>query len=389
MTLYLYLISTAYVGISLGFMLFKHATMLIETKKRMQEERIDYEPTIAIIVPCYNENEDDLTKCLYSCLINNYEKKVVYAINDGSTNNTKQVLKKIYKIHPELIVINSRKNQGKKEAMYKAIKKTKEQIIVCVDSDTIVHNGDSIRELVKPFNNTKVNAVSGNTRATNHKTNWLTKMQAGRYALAYDLEKSGQSLYGSVTCCPGCYSAYRRISVNKVLSKWRKQTVLGVNTSYGDDRSLTRLILVTGGEVAYAPNAVAYTNVPEQITSFVKQQVRWKRSFFTEHYFLAADINKIRYMARVELVWFTFVWFFGLLAKAILIYSLYAGFITLSQTLLLYASFSLVHYAYVIIRYPGVLGLWGAAYTFLNDITIEWLTLYSLFTLKETRWGTR
>ncbi len=386
------MLGVTYVALSVGFMSFKAVTAIANIKQRIKESnnKKKFTPKVSIIVPAYNENQNDLKKCLDSCLLNDYPNKELWCINDGSTDGTAEFLNNYKKKNPLINVINLKQNVGKKEAMYKAIVRAKGTYLIMVDSDSIIKDGNSIRELVKPFRNKKVDAVSGMTYATNEHKNALTKMQAGRYALAFEIEKAGQATYGGVTCCPGCYSAYRKTAVLPVLKEWLAHTVFGVKTSYGDDRSLTRLMLHNGGEVRYSSEAVAYTNVPEKLHGFVKQQIRWKRSFFSEHYLLAKGWKQLKPISRVELVWFMVIWCGGFAAKGTILWSLATGKIGLLTGLSIYVAFSMVHYTYVLLRYSTTTrGLWGGLYGFLNDMTIEWLSFYSLFTLKNTKWGTR
>lgn len=389
MTLLL-IVSIVYVGLSVGFMLFKCVTTLVSVlQRRVRYASSEYVSMVSIVVPAYNESERDLGLCLRSCLLNDYPNKEVWCINDGSTNNTSQVLKTLKKQYPQLKIIDLKDNVGKREAMYKAIMRSKGEYLVVVDSDSIIGSGNSLRELVKPFVDSKVCAVAGKTYAANERYNLLTKMQAGRYSLAFEMEKTGQSSYGSVTCCPGCYSAYRKASVLEVIDKWRSHSVFRIKTPYGDDRSLTRLILLNGGKVSYASSAVAYTNVPITIKGFIKQQTRWKRSFFTEHYFLIKGIRQLQVIARIELLWFLIVWIGGFAARAIVLYSIVTYSLSISSGIALYVAFSLIHYTYVLLRYPGTRGLYGALYGFCNDLTTEWLAIYALCTLKNVKWGTR
>jgi hypothetical protein len=82
-------------------------------------------------------------------------------------------------------------------------------------------------------------------------------------------------------CCSGCFSAYRRDAVAPVLDDWLDQTFLGQPSTFGDDRSLTNFVLHRW-RVLYAPDAQAYTNVPEHLKQFLRQQLRWKKSWLRE-----------------------------------------------------------------------------------------------------------
>lgn len=75
---------------------------------------------IAIIIPCYNEAKRLKEKNIVS-LINDTNVKLYFA-NDGSKDDTINILEKLKKISPERIdVIDFKENQGKANTIYKAI----------------------------------------------------------------------------------------------------------------------------------------------------------------------------------------------------------------------------------------------------------------------------
>ena len=65
----------------------------------------------------------------------------------------------------------------------------------------------------------------------------------------------------AVTCCSGCFSAYRREAILPHLDWWEHQTFLGKPSTFGDDRSLTNCVLRTW-KVRYEARAVSHTLVP-------------------------------------------------------------------------------------------------------------------------------
>ena len=93
-------------------------------------------------------------------------------------------------------------------------------------------------------------------------------------------ERRGAVRFGHCAV-PGCFSAYRRDAVAPVLDAWLDQTFLGQPSTFGDDRSLTNFVLHRW-RVLYAPDAQAYTNVPEHLKQFLRQQLRWKKSWLRE-----------------------------------------------------------------------------------------------------------
>ena len=102
-------------------------------------------------------------------------------------------------------------------------------------------------------------------------------MQAVRYFVAFRVCKAAESIFGAVTCCSGCFSAYRREAIAPVLERWENQRFLGRPATYGDDRSLTNFVL-RDWNVRYDELARSRTIVPAHFRLFLRQQLRWKRS---------------------------------------------------------------------------------------------------------------
>ena len=246
----------------------------------------NYEPTISFAVPSKNE-EENIRETIIRIAQTDYPKNKfnIIVINDGSTDKTlKEMLsaKKIAsKMGVEVIVVDWKVNKGKREGMAECIKRSNKEIMIFIDSDSFVEK-DTAKELVKYFSDKKVSAVSGHTYVANADKNVLTRMQAVKYYVAFKAYKSAEAIFGTVTCCSGCCAAYRRSHLIKVLDKWLNQKFLGVKCTYGDDRSLTNSLLNKGYIALYAPEAKAHTFVPENFKQYIKQQLRWKKSWFRE-----------------------------------------------------------------------------------------------------------
>ena len=56
---------------------------------------------------------------------------------------------------------------------------------------------------------------------------------------------------------------------------------MGSKGTFGDDRSLTNFVLKKWG-VVYCQKAIATTIVPEKFSIYLKQQLRWKKSWVRE-----------------------------------------------------------------------------------------------------------
>lgn len=239
-----------------------------------------HEPTLSIVISVRNER-NAIGRTVASCFATDYppEKREIMVINDGSTDGTLDVLEALRREFPDLKVY-SIPASGKRFAMAKGIREAKGEIVVVVDSDTLLDRG-ALRNIVRGFEDRTLGAASGITTVANADKNWLTRMQDLRYLVSYEMMKAPESVFGCVTCCPGSLSAYRREYLMKILDPWLNQTFLGKRATFGDDRSLTNHIL-RDYRVIYNPDARSSTIVPETWIRYLRQQCRWKKSWLRE-----------------------------------------------------------------------------------------------------------
>lgn len=91
---------------------------------------------ISIIVPCYNV-EKYLIQCLNSIVNQTYKNLEIICVNDGSTDNTLEILKE-YALKDDRIVIIDQNNAGLSGARNSGIKCSTGDYIVFVDSDDFI-----------------------------------------------------------------------------------------------------------------------------------------------------------------------------------------------------------------------------------------------------------
>ncbi|MBU3159397.1 glycosyltransferase [Clostridium frigoris] len=91
---------------------------------------------VSIIIPVYNV-EEFLPKCLDSVINQTIDNKEIIVINDGSTDNCYEILKKYKKKYPELVIINQ-KNSGISKTRNAGLKAARGEYIAFVDSDDFV-----------------------------------------------------------------------------------------------------------------------------------------------------------------------------------------------------------------------------------------------------------
>ena len=252
---------------------------------------IDYTPEVTIIIPCFNE-EKWIDRTILSCINQDYpiDKLEVIVVddcsNDESVKKIKETLERLnteaerFDIKNRLKYFVQESNSGKRAALSRGVKESKHDLVVFVDSDSFL-DPFAIRNLVPPFKDHKMGGVSGRTDVANTYTDVLTKMQSVRYYIAFRIMKAAEAYFDSVTCLSGPLACYRKQLVIDNMDGWLNQKFLGQKATFGDDRSMTNFVL-NGYRTSYQDTAICSTIVPNKYKVFLKQQMRWKRSWLRE-----------------------------------------------------------------------------------------------------------
>ncbi len=370
---------------------FPFVTKVVSYRK----EYSDYEPIVSIVVPCMNE-EQVIAHTLQQCFKAKWpkEKLEVIVINDGSTDRTAEKIAEVKKKYPELVVITFEKNRGKREGMAAGFRIAKGDIVVQLDSDSYIEP-KTFANLITPFANPQIGAVCAHADVANADYNTITKMQSGYYYIAFRVLKAAESVLGSVFCCSGCSSAYRKSIVLPVIDNFLNEYFMGVKVKHGDDRSMTGWVLKAGYKTIYTDLTQAYTIAPHTVKQLFKQQTRWKKSWISNAYFTLKYIFKTDPIVGVfyfiplllisfltPVVAFLNVYFFPILRGTSYFYYVIGGF-SLTFMYMIYAFYSArnktgrkyIHYFF----------LWQ-----LLSITVfSYILYYSFFRFRDQRWGTR
>ncbi len=348
----------------------------------------EFEPTISIVISVRNE-EDAITKTVESCFGADYpdDKREVIVVNDGSTDSTPQVLEKLQKKYPRLIV-RSIPPSGKRDGMATGVRLAKGELIVFVDSDTFLYP-DSLRHIVCGFEDPTLGASSGHTEVANASRNVLTGLQEVRYFLSYRLMKASESVFSAVSCCPGCLSAYRREYVLEVLDPWLHQRFLGAKATFGDDRSLTNYIL-RKHRVIYNERALSSTLAPETWGRYMRQQVRWKKSWLRETLLASSFMWRKHPLAAIS---FYVGALCSLLSPIMVFRAGVLSFVEPDSILLYYVvGLLLVGIAQCLFFYlvrPSRTWLLGMLLVAVQVVLMGPQTYYAMFTMRKNHWGTR
>ncbi len=380
---------SVYGGIMLVYMVFK---MVLAFRYKPAIEPFNPKTPVSVLVPVYNEKKMLLMDTMTTLMQQTYPIDKIYVFDDGSKDKAAIEAVEEYKasLGPQgdkIEIYKSSKNVGKRMAQVYGIKKSDSKFFVTVDSDCYLH-ANAIEELMKPFNDKRVYAVCGHIIARNRQVNLLTTLIDMRYENAFRVERAAQSVTGNILVCCGPLSAYRREVLTDNLEDYENQIFLGSPVQYGDDRRLTNYA-IRYGKTVYQSTAVCETDVPETFFKFLKQQVRWNKSFFRES-ILGLKVGLKRPFVLFWIILELALW---LVFSIVLLLAIYFRISSFAWSVLLYAicMSCLTAYSrnvYYILRHP-FLFLLAPLYGFIHMIFLIPIRFYSLLTLNDKKWGTR
>ena len=360
----------------------------------------DYMPSVTIIIPCFNE-ETWIQTTILSCIDQNYpvDKLKVIVVDDCSTDKSVEKIQEIidklleregkrYNICERLKYFIQPQNAGKRAALVCGVENTDTDLVMFVDSDSSL-DPYAVRNIVQPFQDPKMGGCAGRCDVANTYTNNLTKMQSVRYYIAFRIMKAAEGLFDAVTCLSGPLSCYRREIVMQYKDKWLNQKFLGQKATFGDDRAMTNFVLAHH-RCTYQDTAVCSTIVPKEHKVFLKQQMRWKRSWLRE------SVMAGKFMWKKE-PFASFNFYIGLLvpllAPVIVIYNLFYVPFTqhiFPQTFLvgLLMMSLMMTFAQLLLR-KSTTWLFGFMFCVYYELVLLWQMPIAWFTFWKSTWGTR
>ncbi|HEX5533887.1 MAG TPA: bifunctional polysaccharide deacetylase/glycosyltransferase family 2 protein [Actinomycetales bacterium] len=218
-------------------------------------------PRVSVVVPAYNE-EVGIAATLRSLVATGYPDLDIVVVDDGSTDGTATVVQELDLPGVRLL---RQTNAGKPVALNAGIAAARHDVLVLVDGDT-VFEPDAIDALVAPFADRRVGAVSGNTKVGNRR-GVLGRWQHIEYVIGFNLDRRMYDVLGCMPTVPGAIGAFRRAAVRQVGG-------VGEDT-LAEDTDLTMAVTRAGWRVAYAGDAVAWTEAPSSLGQLWRQRYRW------------------------------------------------------------------------------------------------------------------
>jgi cellulose synthase/poly-beta-1,6-N-acetylglucosamine synthase-like glycosyltransferase len=230
---------------------------------RSNIERLRHCPSVCAVVAGLNE-ADTLEATLHS-LWGSYPRLHIVVVDDGSSDGMSDVACAFARQHAGVVVVCKPRRGGKSSALNCALPFTEAEILVCVDSDSQLGE-EAIWEIVQPFADARVGAVSGSVIGRNPFNNLMTWLQAFEYLRCIFVGRMLTSRLGILGIISGAFGAYRREAVERML---------GWDVGPGEDGDMTLRLRKAGYKIVFAPYAQCYTNLLTSLPRLLRQRRRW------------------------------------------------------------------------------------------------------------------
>lgn len=233
-------------------------TMVIPERKRK----------LALLLPGHNE-ELIIAHTIQSAIIAGQNAKDIFVVDDNSDDQTRNIAVALLGEDHVLSVERS----GKALAVQKAVDhfgmRERYVWLHVADADS-VFSPDYFREYSKKLDARKYAVAVGFVQSL--RGNWISTYRALTYTYSQHVFRRLQSWLGMISVFPGPITCFR-------MDIWDKLELDG--TSLTEDFDITLQVHRKNlGRIVYIPKAVNYTQDPQTLKDFWKQNTRWQRGFF-------------------------------------------------------------------------------------------------------------
>ncbi|PVU87122.1 hypothetical protein BB561_006443 [Smittium simulii] len=281
------------------------------------------------------------------------------------------------------------------------------EYVLMVDADTVVSRLGLAMLLSEMQNDEKIMGICGETQLQNPKSSWTSMLQVYEYFIAHFLSKSFESLFGTVTCLPGCFCMYRIKSPNgktpllissTIVTDYstnKAETLHEKNLLFlGEDRYLTTLMLktFTNYKTKFVGTANCKTNVPENWRVLLSQRRRWINS--TVHNLLELLLLpnlcgfccfSMRFVVLIDLIT-TLILPATMFYLVILIYQLTNTATSMISIYLLISLYALQAMVFILHRQWQHIG-WMIIYLLATPLYTFIIPIYSFWNFDDFSWG--
>ena len=164
-------------------------------------------PSVTIVVPCWNE-EGTVAKTVHSLLDLDYpqDKVKIFLINDGSTDDTKNVIDKFAEI-PNIKVFH-KENGGKFTALNLGLEKSETDFFGCLDADSFV-DPEALVRIMSYFEKDSLTMAVAPAVVVHNPRSIVQFAQQTDYSMGLFFKKM-LGFLGAINVTPGPFTIFRK-----------------------------------------------------------------------------------------------------------------------------------------------------------------------------------
>ena len=251
------------------YVLFMNLAYKLKKRKLQKHPKIineNYKPFVTVMIPCHNE-ESVIEHTVANILSMKYEHFEVIVIDDRSTDNTANVIKKIAEHFDKVTALIRDKEAfpGKSAVLNDAMKIAKGDAILVFDADATVEP-DFLSKLVPELEPKDVGAVQARKVIRNKNYNLLTRCQNNEYTMDTHFQVTRDSVKGAVEL-RGNGELIKREAIEDI-GGWNNYTIT-------DDLDMSTRLHIKGWDIRFCPDAVVYEEGIIYIWPLYRQRRRW------------------------------------------------------------------------------------------------------------------
>lgn len=306
------IIYLAYMFVSIYLLFFSFLLYFNNRKRLFDSPTMVKTPSVSFVVPAHNE-EETIQDTIEHIFAIDYPKILeVIVVNDASSDRTQEIVEKLKKQYPKIILINNNKKFGNAaKTKNEGLKHAKGELVAFVDADSYPAK-DSLRKMVGYFDDEKVGAVTCSVLIRDPK-NLLEKLQDVEYRVIALVRKTLEFI-DSIYVTPGPLALYRKKALDSV------NGYDGENIT--EDIEVAWHLLHDKWKIKMCLSTYATTTAPSKLRQWYKQRLRWaiggleciskyRRNFMERGTF-----------GRFIIPYFIFQFFLGVIGLGIFIYLL-------------------------------------------------------------------
>lgn len=285
----------------------KKEDFTVKEEKKIHLSRF---PFVSILVPAFNE-EDTIIAVLENILKMDYPKNKfeIIVINDGSTDQTKEKVKKFIKRNKIFkIKLINQENQGKAQSLNNALKTARGEFFACLDADSFVEP-KTLKKMLKMYEEEgKGLAIATPAMKVKAPKTFLQKVQWLEYLVSLFIARLMSHL-DCIFVAPGPFSLYRTRIIKK-LGGFDRGNIT-------EDQEIAYRAQKHHYKIKQCYNGYVYTIAPKNLSELYKQRNRWLKGTF---------LNILKYK---KMIWNKKYGDFGIMQMSINIIIFFVSIVTI------------------------------------------------------------